>query len=172
MRAVFLRALEYYGGTIVLTTNRVGTFDEAFMSRINVALYYEELDRTSRQKIWENMLERHELSSRRIRIGDLDDYLEELAEFQLNGRQIRNAFQTAIGLADYSGSPLSYRHFLQTIKTVNEFQDYLRMSSIPTMSDILIDEPEDSQARITDIAPDALEKSQVRSGSDVIELSE
>lgn len=34
----FLRALEYYEGILILTTNRVGTFDEAFKSRIQLAL--------------------------------------------------------------------------------------------------------------------------------------
>ncbi|KAK6222191.1 hypothetical protein QIS74_04446 [Colletotrichum tabaci] len=36
--SVFLRALEYYDGILILTTNRVGTFDEAFKSRIQLAL--------------------------------------------------------------------------------------------------------------------------------------
>lgn len=36
--SVFLRALEYYEGILILTTNRVGTFDEAFKSRIQLAL--------------------------------------------------------------------------------------------------------------------------------------
>ena len=32
--SVFLRILEYYDGILILTSNRVGTFDEAFKSRI------------------------------------------------------------------------------------------------------------------------------------------
>jgi len=42
--AVFLRILEYYTGILFLTTNRVGTFDEAFRSRIHMWLYYPPLD--------------------------------------------------------------------------------------------------------------------------------
>lgn len=34
--SVFLRVLEYYAGILFLTTNRVGTFDEAFKSRIHM----------------------------------------------------------------------------------------------------------------------------------------
>ena len=32
--SVFLRVLEYYEGILILTSNRVGIFDEAFMSRV------------------------------------------------------------------------------------------------------------------------------------------
>lgn len=37
---MFLRVLEYYNGILFLTTNRVGTLDEAFKSRIHISLYY------------------------------------------------------------------------------------------------------------------------------------
>jgi hypothetical protein len=39
MVSVFLRVLEYYSGILFLTTNRVGTIDEAFKSRIHISLY-------------------------------------------------------------------------------------------------------------------------------------
>lgn len=39
MVSVFLRVLEYYSGILFLTTNRVGTIDEAFKSRIQISLY-------------------------------------------------------------------------------------------------------------------------------------
>lgn len=32
--------LDYYNGVLFLTTNRVGTVDEAFRSRIHLSLYY------------------------------------------------------------------------------------------------------------------------------------
>lgn len=35
----FLRALDYYSGVIVMTTNRVGTLDEAVQSRVHISLY-------------------------------------------------------------------------------------------------------------------------------------
>lgn len=37
--SVFLRMLEYYKGILFLTTNRIGTFDEAFKSRIHLSLF-------------------------------------------------------------------------------------------------------------------------------------
>jgi hypothetical protein len=39
-----LRALEFYDGILFLTTNRVGSFDDAFISRIHVQLYYPDFD--------------------------------------------------------------------------------------------------------------------------------
>ena len=42
--SVFLRVLEYYEGILILTSNRVGTFDEAFRSRIQLALHYPTLN--------------------------------------------------------------------------------------------------------------------------------
>ena len=37
--SVFLRILEYYKGLLFLTTNRVGSFDEAFKSRVHISLF-------------------------------------------------------------------------------------------------------------------------------------
>lgn len=56
--SVFLRALEYYDGILILTSNRVGTFDEAFKSRIQLALHYENLNVTQRRKVWRNFMNR------------------------------------------------------------------------------------------------------------------
>lgn len=52
--SVFLRALEYYEATLILTSSRVGTFDEAFKSRIQLALHYKPLTIPQRKKIWRN----------------------------------------------------------------------------------------------------------------------
>src|SRR5215469_1012859 len=57
---VFLRALEYFRGILFITTNRVGTFDDAFISRIHVALYYPPLVDRDRVLIWENNFRRLE----------------------------------------------------------------------------------------------------------------
>lgn len=64
--SVFLRVLEYYEGILILTTNRVGTFDEAFKSRILLSLHYDKLSKGQRKQIWRgfvNHLEDTHLSS-------------------------------------------------------------------------------------------------------------
>ena len=103
--SVFLRTLEYYSGILFLTTNRIGSFDEAFISRIHMSLYYADLDQESTLKVWMMNLNRIKRSGRNIYIDD-----EEIRAFarshwrdghRWNGRQIRNAFTTALALAEY-----------------------------------------------------------------------
>lgn len=59
-RTVFLRCLEYYRGIMFLTSNRVGTFDDAFISRIQVVIYYEDLGQEQRAKIWKQFFDKLE----------------------------------------------------------------------------------------------------------------
>lgn len=49
--SIFLRLLEYFQGILFLTTNRVETFDDAFQSRIHVALRYDELTNKARKEV-------------------------------------------------------------------------------------------------------------------------
>lgn len=55
--SIFLRLLEYFQGIMFLTTNRVETFDEAFQSRIHIALKYNDLDRKAKRIIWGTFLD-------------------------------------------------------------------------------------------------------------------
>jgi hypothetical protein len=50
--------LEYYEGILILTSCRFSSFDEAFKSRIKLALHYEVLSKTQRRKMWKNFLKR------------------------------------------------------------------------------------------------------------------
>ncbi|KAL2825515.1 hypothetical protein BJY01DRAFT_256260 [Aspergillus pseudoustus] len=107
--SVFLRVLEYYPGILFLTTNRVGHFDEAFKSRIHIALYYPPLNRDFTLQVWNSCLTTIERQNedRELAIDfDRDEILTFAADqydrhSRWNGRQIRNAFQTAIALAEY-----------------------------------------------------------------------
>ncbi|KAK1990492.1 P-loop containing nucleoside triphosphate hydrolase protein, partial [Colletotrichum falcatum] len=54
----FLRALEFYDGILVLTTNRVGSFDDAFISRIHVQLYYPDFTDDERQRAWKTFIDK------------------------------------------------------------------------------------------------------------------
>ncbi|KAI8630550.1 AAA family ATPase [Xylariaceae sp. FL1651] len=55
---VFLRVLEYYEGILILTSNRVGPFDEAFKSRILLSLHYDNLTLGQRTRIWKIFISR------------------------------------------------------------------------------------------------------------------
>ncbi|TLS26551.1 hypothetical protein PpBr36_05491 [Pyricularia pennisetigena] len=113
--AVFLRVLEYYAGILFLTTNRIGDFDEAFASRIHMSLYYPQLTEISTIKVFKLNLRliknRYAARNRKIKI-DEDEILQTAGahwrsepEARWNGRQIRNACQTALALAEYEAQP-------------------------------------------------------------------
>ncbi|KAJ5692483.1 hypothetical protein N7462_001906 [Penicillium macrosclerotiorum] len=138
--SVFLRILEYYNGILFLTTNRVGTLDEAFRSRIHVKLYYPPLSEKQTKEIWKmNLKQLNKIENERlknIQSRGSSDTLKELPlkveeesilEFAVsywrqhqhgkgrwNGRQIRNAFQIAAALARFEA-----RSAAQKLKKLN-----------------------------------------------------
>lgn len=124
---VFLRMLEYYEGILILTSNRVGTFDEAFKSRIQVAIHYDNLTKKSRKAIWRNFFDMIEDSAEEdANMPELEGRLEELAAEEMNGRQIRNALLTARQLAKHRHERLDWEHLSQVIKTSAAFNKYLK----------------------------------------------
>lgn len=89
----FLRALEFYDGILFLTTNRVGTFDDAILSRVHIQLFYPNLDESQRQKLWMTFLTKLEADRPSIQVKyAVKEYLRssEMREFEMNGREIRN----------------------------------------------------------------------------------
>lgn len=120
MVSVFLRVLEYYSGILFLTTNRVSTFDDAFKSRIHIPIRYTDLTLESRKKIWRNFC--------RLVPGGVDINergLSELAESDLNGRQIKNAVKAAESLAAFDGVKLDLNQLLQITKIQAMFESDL-----------------------------------------------
>ncbi|OAA46930.1 ATPase, AAA-type, core [Metarhizium rileyi] len=103
--SIFLRALEYYRRVLFLTTNRAQSFDTAFLSRIHVALHYNNLSNENRERIWAHSFERLVRDSDgKIHVSAAArDYVfhhENVRLLKLNGREIRNAMQTALALAE------------------------------------------------------------------------
>ncbi|KAK8112173.1 P-loop containing nucleoside triphosphate hydrolase protein [Apiospora kogelbergensis] len=124
--SVFLRILEYHEGILILTSNRVGTFDEAFKSRIQVAIHYDNLTKKSRKAIWRNFFDMLEESGEDANMPELERRLNELAEEEMNGRQIRNALLTARQLAQHRHERLDWEHLNQVMKTSAAFNKYLK----------------------------------------------
>ncbi|RYO80673.1 hypothetical protein DL766_004864 [Monosporascus sp. MC13-8B] len=125
LTAVFLRILEYYDGIIILTSNRVGTFDEAFKSRIQITIHYADLTRSSRRQIWENFFDLLAKTEFKANIEELRDHLDELADKTMNGRQIRNAITTAKRVALFRKKPLGWEHLEHVIDIAGDFDHYL-----------------------------------------------
>ncbi|KAI1390037.1 uncharacterized protein F4822DRAFT_400596 [Hypoxylon trugodes] len=124
--SVFLRVLEYYDGILILTSNRVGTFDEAFKSRIQLALKYDNLGVSQRRQIWSNFFEHYEeMGNGSMNFISIKAQVDELAKYKMNGRQIRNAITTARQLARYRGEVMNYSHLQHVIRVSQNFETYL-----------------------------------------------
>ncbi|KAI4619722.1 hypothetical protein J4E83_005577 [Alternaria metachromatica] len=126
--SVFLRALEYYDGILILTSNRVGTFDEAFKSRIQLALHYDNLGLVQRKKIWRNFIARMKTldESSDDDLEDILDHIDDLSKEPMNGREIRNAITIARQLAQFREQPFQYSHLKHAINVGNRFSKYLK----------------------------------------------
>ncbi|KAH7134106.1 hypothetical protein EDB81DRAFT_803177 [Dactylonectria macrodidyma] len=135
--AAFLRELENYDGILFLTTNRVGAFDDAFISRVHVQLYYPEFTDEQRQKVWKTFIDklaREKSDTMRLNI-DAKEYIRgaEMRAVKWNGREIRNAFQTAVALAEYDAETdeegktiVNDTHFRSVVELSRDFKDYLK----------------------------------------------
>lgn len=124
--SVFLRVLEYYDGILILTSNRVGTFDEAFKSRIQLALQYPALGPSERRQIWENFFDRLDsVDGEVIDLAVLRRHLDDLKEEPMNGRQIRNAITTARQYSKWQNTTLTYKILKKVIGISGRFDKYL-----------------------------------------------
>jgi len=112
MVGIFLRLLEYHQGVLFLTTNRVKCFDRAFHSRISVAIKYENLTLESRKAIWDNILGA---------AGVKGMNTDELAKYDLNGRQIRTMTRLALSLAKAENVEVNKTHLERTIRVAEQF---------------------------------------------------
>ncbi|KAF2647422.1 hypothetical protein K491DRAFT_784737 [Lophiostoma macrostomum CBS 122681] len=157
--SVFLRMLEYYKGILFLTTNRIGVFDEAFKSRIHISLFYPNFDEETTIRVWKTFIKQTQkananrpnfrIDAKGIKTFAREHYKRSSENSRWNGRQIRNAFHTAIAMAEYEArakqpninvrDPLSYEKDLGDVKvelgrqqfdvissTVRQFDDYIK----------------------------------------------
>lgn len=146
---VFLRVLEYYAGILFLTTNRIGDFDEAFSSRIHISLHYPQLTLNATTEIFQlNIRLIRERLQRKKRLFDINEseileyakkYWTKHEKMRWNGRQIRNACQTALALAEFDAGGgdhekildpnaeirLSVSHLETVARAYREFMWYL-----------------------------------------------
>ncbi|KAK1561755.1 uncharacterized protein LY79DRAFT_530822 [Colletotrichum navitas] len=146
--SVFLRSLEYYAGILFLTSNRVGAIDPAFKSRIKMSLSYPRLDLSVTTQLYQKFIDRtraeqEATQTHRFKIRDKEILafakkhfigLERENRETWNGRQIRNAFQTAIALVEYqymtkdADEPkpsLGKKQFKSVAQGSREFDNYL-----------------------------------------------
>ncbi|OTA32582.1 hypothetical protein BTJ68_06792 [Hortaea werneckii EXF-2000] len=147
--SAFLRRMEYFRGLLFLTTNRVGQIDDAFVSRVHMAIGYERLTPDFRRNIWEGFFRKLERErAGKILVGPSARkfvlHSDEVRKIELNGREIRNALQTAVTLAEFESieaagdsgeggvTPSSSQivvveedHFRRVLKMSEKFHDYV-----------------------------------------------
>lgn len=85
--SVFLRELEFFGGFLILTTNRVDDFDTAILNRLHWKRRYSEIDKRCRTDIWKKVLDKVETKGAELELRE--DELEKLVQSSMNGRQVR-----------------------------------------------------------------------------------
>ncbi|CAG8959829.1 hypothetical protein HYFRA_00001737 [Hymenoscyphus fraxineus] len=113
---IFLRRIEYFMGILLLTTNRASKIDFAFQSRIHFKLHYENLDETSRLKIWKTFINKITDTAEGTTLTEEDISL--LAKKPLNGRQIKNAVSCAVSLARDQKRPVNLKNIETILKLI------------------------------------------------------
>lgn len=138
-----------------LTTNRVGGIDPAFKSRVHVALLYHPLNLEATKKLYEVFVNRTKEEQKRAGVARFTIKRKEILRFAKqhykrlhklkgegispwNGRQIRNAFQTAIALVEHDalhskeGDPppvLGAAQFETVAEASRQFDEYLTQAT-------------------------------------------
>lgn len=117
---------------MVLTTNRISAIDDAFESRLDVVLTYNNLDEIARRQVWKNFLGsmRHGMSH----LGKSD--INALAKHDLNGRQIKSAIKTGICLAAKEKTSLRFHHLEEVIKLRQEARMVFQQGPLRTTSEM------------------------------------
>ncbi|RDL39869.1 Uncharacterized protein BP5553_04209 [Venustampulla echinocandica] len=124
--SIFLRLLEYFQGILFLTTNRVETFDDAFQSRIHIALRYGELSTKAKRSVFKMFIERVRVLEGVATMPFTEEDLNSLSRHNLNGRQIKNTIRTAQALAVNVSEPLSMEHIKRVLDVSNAFDRDLK----------------------------------------------
>ena len=128
--SVLLRCLEYYEGIIILTTNRITSFDVAVQSRMHLAIQYKDLTGAQKFEIFKNLLSKVPDSKIDGSRDKLYQNVEGLTRRNiLNGRQIRNIVSAALALAksDEDGrEKLKSEHLRRVFETTMDFLDCLK----------------------------------------------
>lgn len=104
----------------------IQTFDDAFQSRIHIALRYDELSTKAKKAIFKIFIDRvkalQDIPTTEITEKDYDA----LAKHNLNGRQIKNTIRTAQALAVNRGEPFGMKHIIQFLDVLQSFDRDLK----------------------------------------------
>ena len=111
--AFLLQKMEEYSGVVILATNLVQNFDEAFKRRMSYIIEFPFPDASRRRELWAKAF------PARTPLGDIDfDFLVE--NYELSGSNIKNiALQSAFLAAAENSSTVEMKHIMRSVR--NEF---------------------------------------------------
>ncbi|KAH0548597.1 hypothetical protein GP486_007859, partial [Trichoglossum hirsutum] len=128
--SVLLRVLEYYDGILILTTNRIKTFDIAVQSRVNLAIKYSDLNDSQKRKIFKKFISQLDEDKAENK-GDIKRWIDDddnIDEFRgLNGRQIRNILFSAASLASGRDGKVRLEDIKGILRQTQTFQSHLKV---------------------------------------------
>lgn len=119
IRLVLLRALEYYEGILILTTNRVETIDYAFRSRIHVSIAYPPSSEDARRELWNTSITRANRSQSPEWLTT--EFLDRLVQKKVNGREIKNIVHIGASLARNEERDMKAPDLLQGLEALEQF---------------------------------------------------
>lgn len=88
--SIFLNKLEYFQGVLILASNFARSFDAAALSRIHIAIKFDDLKISARKALWRLFIDKARASPD-FKIADIteEDY-RKLSGYELNGREVCN----------------------------------------------------------------------------------
>lgn len=110
--------MEYYEGILFVTTNRVKVFDDAFLSRVHVALNFTELSQEAKEQIWRAFIKKMGSSAAAIS----PEEISQLAARSGDGRVIKNAAKTAHSLSIRNNEPVDYQKLRRMLEATRSQQ--------------------------------------------------
>ena len=111
-----LRVLEYFKGILIMTTNRVMTFDVAMLSRCHYVVHFKSLTLEQEKEIWKSYL--HQLTDQNSsRRPEIEAWVKQVTKrpTKLSGREIRNLLTTAQTLAQAEPSKKIMKKHLESV---------------------------------------------------------
>ncbi len=114
--AYLLQRTEHYDGAIILATNLLQNFDEAFRRRIDYMIHFPLPDESLRQKLWEDIFPK-EAPTEDINTGLLAKHIE------LSGAGIRNCAVNAALIAASEGSTITMARVIRAAEAEYQKQN-------------------------------------------------
>ncbi|KAF2142280.1 uncharacterized protein K452DRAFT_269841 [Aplosporella prunicola CBS 121167] len=137
---VFLRILEYYDGILILTTNRIKSFDIAVQSRVHLAIRYKELSTDQLKELFRTFIRQHKNDIENEK--EVEKWIKDDFDYEFDGRQIRNIISSARALAKADDNPsgrVHLRHIKSVLRMTQQFQNHLRDQRVAAQRDQVSD---------------------------------